>query len=256
MTISSIHLPVFRSNAAFDAQDLLPRLSQRRVAAKDALAFSRACRVQGIAGLFQDGVPEPLHRELCRSGRAMLHALGRMDDTEKATGGLFPFFDAIAACDFDCARGIAGLARANWNQDEEYEDDFLYVHGLMKHFFLGADPAERDALAARWEAVLGGTSDVRLDVSRALWKRSAGDFEGALVRLLGDEKARIGRLRRADALAPEIEATEGHLSVEGIALVRLARWVGMKTGSNYWGVPSIALKESRPVFSGDAWQGL
>lgn len=254
--MSSIYLPVFHSNAAFDAAEILPRLLRMHITAEAALAFCRACRVRGIAGLFLDGVPEPLHRELCRSGRAMLSALGRMDEEQKATASLFPFFDAIAACDFDCARGIAQLSRATWNQNEEYEDDFLYVRVLMNHFFLGADPTEHDALVSRWETVIGRASDVRLDASRALWTRAAPDFEYALVRMLAGEKARYGRLRRSDALAPEIAATEGHFSVEGVALVRLARRLGLSTGSNYWGVPSIALKEFSPVFSGDTWQSL
>jgi hypothetical protein len=254
--MSSIFLPVFRSNAAYYAAEILPLLLGDRVTAKDALSFCRNCRVRGIAGLFLDGVPADLHRELCRSGRAMLSALGRMDEAEKATSRLFPFFDAVAACDFDCARGIASLARASWNPEGEYEDDFLYVRVLMKQFFLGADPGEHDALVSRWEAVLDGASDVRLDISRALWERAASDFENALVRLLAGEKARNGHLRRGGVLAPDIDATEGYLSVEGIALVRLARRIGLTTGSNYWGVPSIALKELPPAFPGDAWQNL
>jgi len=254
--MSSIYLPVFQSNAASDAADLLPRLLGGNVSLNDTLSFCRLCRIRGIAGLFLDGMGEPLHRELCRSGRALLHILPRMGDEKNATGRLFPFLDAVAAGDRECARAIAAIARATWNPDEEYEDDFLYVRFLMTHMLTGADVTKCADLLDRWGAVLDGASDVRFDLCCALLQHVAPDFEEALVSLLDEEKARYRRLSRAGALAQEIEATEANLSIEGIALVRVARANGLPVRSSYWGVPSLALKDVPAAFSDAAWQSV
>jgi hypothetical protein len=254
--MSSQFLPVFRSNAAVDAAALLPEILGSGVTLKAALAFSEACRVRGIAGLLLDGVPGSLHRELCRSGRAMLDVLGRLPPERQATARCAPFFDAVAAGDHACAQGIAARARTTWNGDEEYEDDFLYVHVLMDRFYRGADAAACAPALQRWEEVLEGAADPRLAVARALAQRSAADFPEALREVLDHERARFRRMARRGALTEEREATEAHVCVEGLALIRLARQAGLPTPKDAPGVPSIALRDLPPAFDGDGWQSL
>lgn len=54
----------------------------------------------------------------------------------------------------------------------------------------------------------------------------------------------------------EESSTEGNLSVEGLALVRLAEHKGLKTERDYLHVPSTARKGGRIAFSPDGWRRL
>ena len=77
-----------------------------------------------------------------------------LSDSAKLTSRSEPFFDAIAAADFDGARAIAVASRRTWRQGEEYQEDFLFVDFVMKHFFLGAPDAECQQTLELHEQVL------------------------------------------------------------------------------------------------------
>lgn len=254
--MTAVYLSAYRENAAYEAAVLLPRVSGSGIDPDDLLAFSTQCRIRGVASLLLDGLSEPLHRELCRSGRALLYLLSQTGETAPGTGQLSPFFDAVAAADWDCARDIAERAPRVWRPGEEYEDDFLYIHFLMRHVILGAPASESEGVLTRWASVLDGAEDLRFDVARALFARSGSELDAALHTLLEAEQLKSRRLSRAGALGQEIVATLAHVSVEGLALVRLAQSLGLATASHYPGVPTLALQRPPPALTGDAWRTL
>jgi hypothetical protein len=252
--MSSDLLPTYIDNSDLRLALLLPDVLTPGISLDDMLDYCRLYRIKGIAALFLGDPPDTLLSELSKSGRAFLHFLRTTPDTEKATSQALPFFDAVAATDAGCAREIAQASRPTWNAELEYEEDFLYVWFLMRHFFLDGSHAESAALLERWNIVLDGSSDVRLDVCAAFLENDASAFHAALSALLGREDA-ANRARAAkDGLPPELAATEASLSVEGLALLRLADAKGFQTGSDYVLVPSAGRERAQIDFEPDAWR--
>jgi hypothetical protein len=66
-------------------------------------------------------------------------------------------------------------------------------------------------------------------------------------------RSHFDELGQNGAVAPEILFTEGLLSVEGVALVRLAERSGINVEDDYVQVPSIACERYRGPYSQDSW---
>jgi hypothetical protein len=241
--MNSQFLDVLISNAAEEMAEMLGALRRGGLRPRDALWYCHLCRIRGIGQLLLDGTPESFHRELWRSGRVIWASLERADDSEKATGRLFPFFDAVSVTDWEGAAGIAAHARRSWNHEKEYEEEFLYAYFLMNLFFMDGDIGACTALLRRYEEVVDGEPDTRLGLCKALLGGEQIEFDAALAAFLDEYLERYRRLTRKEAISQEVAATEAHVSIEGLALLRLAQRRGLKPRRDYPGVPSIALKE-------------
>jgi hypothetical protein len=66
----------------------------------------------------------------------------------------------------------------------------------------------------------------------------------------------LAELDEGGALMEEAASTEGNLSVEELALVRLAEHQGLKTERDYLHVPSTARKGGRIALPPDGWRRL
>lgn len=249
--MNSQHLEAFIANATSEMQDLAGPLSRGEAGLGDALWFGTLCRIRGIGSLLLEGDPDALHRELSRSGRALFTALPGAKEAEVATSRLSPFFDCVAATDWEGAAGIAARARPSWNPQEEYEEDFLYVAFLMNLFFLGAAEEQCESLLRSAREVLQEAQDVRLDLCEALLHRDQKRFDSAIAGFLGQYLERLRELVRGWAVSQEIEATEAHVTVEGLALLRLAERRGLAVQRDYPGVPSLALKKPGVRYGAD-----
>lgn len=256
MTLSSKFLPVFINNALEDARELLPRLLTGSAGWRQALAFCQHLRLAGVGGLFLTGTSEPLHLRLHQSGRAFASFLSRTPVDSQLTSQCLPFFDAVAAGDLQAAQQVARHARHSWAQGEEYEEDFLFVELLMQRFFLGAPPAECEALQEHYERALQGAEDPRLGICQALLTSDSRRFTEGLALFLSERRNRYVRLATRERIAPELAATEGHFSVEGLALLRLAEQQGLETPESCLHVPSIARELPAVRFEPDSWQHL
>jgi hypothetical protein len=252
--MSSDLLPTYIDNSDLRLSLLLPDVLAPGISLEDMLDYCRLYRIKGIAALFLGDPPAALLSELSKSGRAFLHFLRTTPETQKATSQALPFFDAVAATDTVCAREIAQASRPSWNAALEYEEDFLYVWFLMRHFFLDASHADSAALLERWNIVLDGSSDVRRDVCTAFLENDAGAFHAALSALLGREDAENRARAAKDGLPPELAATEASLSIEGLALLRLAEAKGLQTEADYVLVPSAARERAKIDFAPGAWR--
>jgi len=240
-------LPIIIQNAELELDSLLRSAVAGRAGLHEILALCHDYRLRGICRLFLDGVPEQFHRDLQRSGRAFLHFLRSANDAQKITSKADPFFDALACNDLGGAAEIARLSRHSWNAEEEYEDDFLYVLFLMKLFFLDAKDDELDLLLKRYVEVLEGGTDIRLDVCKALGEKNEEEFNGALHGLLTERDDKVRERVFKETILEEEAVTVGRLSVEGLALLKLAEIRGLRTAEDYPMAPAIA----RRGFPGD-----
>jgi hypothetical protein len=252
--MSSQFLPLFMRNALVDNRALLPALRRRTASLDEALTFCRNLRVAGIGSLFLTGTPEVFHRRLQQSAWAFAWLLEGWGEAVKRTSRALPFFDAVAAGDFPAAARVAELSRRTCVPDEEYEEDFLFVEFLMQRFFLGATEDDCERLLGRYEQALQGAEDSRLPLCWSLLEREAVAFNEALSRFLSERSD--GYEVRAEDEPPEILATEALLSVEGLALARLAERAGLSTEEDYLHVPSLAREGRAPMASAQVWEEL
>jgi hypothetical protein len=251
------YLPLAVKSAGMVAHDMLPDFASGRPSLSDAEFLSKMFRRMAVGFLLMSGVPDAFYAHLFHSARSFLHFLERADDAAKATGKGDPFFDAIACNDMAGAAQIAERSRRTWNPDLEYEDDFLYVHFLMEKFFRRADRAALGAILKRYEEVLEGVDDFRLDLCRAFLAEEQRGFDGAVAALVEAIEERLDKLRAKEKLSPDEEATTGHVSTELLAWLRLASGLGFKLQRNYPMAPEAARLFARaPALSPNAWQAI
>lgn len=248
------HLPVVIENALLENQGLLRGLSaQPKPDMGEVLTLCRNFRIAGIGLLFLSGRPRDFHLHLSHGGRAFAHFLSHAGDNAPRLSRCAPFFDALAAGDFGAAEEIARRSRRTWVRGEEYEEDFLFVDFLMRHFFLGASHQDGDDLLTRWEAALQGSEDVRLAICRALLEKKEAPFNEALEQYL-DERRDEHEERAAETEFSDEEKATWQLCVEGLGLVRLAEHSGLETEQDYLHIPPAARKRVRGLtFKPDAW---
>jgi hypothetical protein len=254
--MTSAMLPIIRASAEFDIEQMLPLVITGKIQLERILGFCRNYRRRGICSLFWEGLPQLLHRDLQKSGAAFSYFLKTVRNTEKITSKAAPFFDALACRDFDTARELSRNSRHSWNQEEEYEDDFLYVFFVMKKFFLDGTDQEMWAILSRYEDLLDGADDARLDLCKSFLENDDSTFAEALNALITQHEEYYRRGIERDEILEEEWATEGQLFVEGLALVRLAEVQGFRTDRNYLFIPSIAIDHAPVGFDADSWKNL
>ncbi|NTX02419.1 Imm49 family immunity protein [Myxococcus sp. CA040A] len=253
--MSNKFLPVFVSNARYGAQKLLPRLLQGGFSPQELLTFCHNHRLMGLGTLLLLCDTEQCQSHLYRSGRAFLE-LGAVADGKWAVAlsRATPFFDALAAFDIEGARELAIRAPHSRRVDSEYEEDFLYVRFLMDHCLLDQPVHEAGLALARFEKVLQGSKEPRLDVSRALLTRNEERFHEALQQLVSAQRKRHVLLRERGRLSQELWATEAKVCVEGLALCILAEHLGLRAPDAQPGLPSVARFRQRPSVPSESWK--
>lgn len=253
--MTSILLPAIEYNADYDLVQALSLVSQGRMPRDRMYIIWKAFRTRGICALFLECDADGFHADLQKSAAFYLHYLKQIaEPADKVTSKADPFFDAVACNDLAAAREIARHARPTWNEGEEYEDDFLYVFFLMQCLHPEAAEADRRAVLDAFEAVLDGEESTRLDVCRALMDRDVKAFDDALGRRIDEHEETYREGRMADYIAEEEWATEGLLFVEGLALVVLAKHLGITVQDNYLYIPSLARRETPLPHEPNAWR--
>jgi hypothetical protein len=161
------------------------------------------------------------------------------------------FLDAIAADDFALARSIADLSRKTWHQGHEYEDDFCYAQILFSLIGRARDPVALEALFSRYEAVLDGEAEPRLDAVRALVTMDHAGFEKALEALLSRHADRIEKDKARHKIEDAVVIAERQVCVEAVALLRIAERLGFALQNEYRFCPSLARQRMRKPFPGE-----
>ncbi|MBM4061842.1 MAG: hypothetical protein FJ265_12215 [Planctomycetes bacterium] len=247
-------LPAYVLAALEENEERLPDLLRSPRRLRVVLAACERFRVAAIGQLFLAGTSRLFLRRLHQSARLFAEALPLLPEEQRYTGRARPFLDAIAACDEDAARCIAQCCRRTWAKGEEFEEDFLFHELLMQLTQFGASQTDCLAILSRYEAALADTPDARLAVLRSLVGSDAGAFDETIRAFLAERIAALDAREQAGSVPGELLATEWHLSVEGVALVRIARARGMDTDRDYPHVPSVALETPESAWDPSGWR--
>jgi len=199
-------------------------------------------RVLAIAVLLEDGDPAPFASLLALSGQTecFLRSIDLAQHPAQLIGSrVEPFCDALVAGDLQSARTIAQLAPVHHQDGWEYEDDFLAAHFLQR-LLVGSDDAALSRVLDRWEQVLEGQGSPSLDVSRALLARDPEALDEALRATVQDLLRKQEVWRKSTTYNAQVDATEGSLFINGLAVIRLADMRGMSLPEEYELMPSLA----------------
>jgi hypothetical protein len=247
-------LPDYIDAALEDNEALVPELATATSTLETVLEVCRNYRVAAVGSLLVTGLSSEFLRRLHQSGTAFADFLARASADMKLTSKSTPFLDAVAADDSATARTIAEGSRMEWVEGEEYEEDFLFFEYLMRRFYVGATQKECESILARYEKSLADTEDLRLDICRCLMVKDADAFDSTLERYLRHRSDRLDALAAKRSIPSDELATLWHVSVEGVALVRLAHVEGIATRSNFLHIPSTALERNKEAWTPDDWR--
>ena len=210
------------------------------------LSVCQCYRRRGIAALLLECQVDVFHQNLFKSGSAclayvqLLHENSALEPYHLSTGRITPLFDAIVACDPLGAKEIARLTPHTFSKGNEYEDDFCYFYFLMQLGFLESSQEALSRTLSRFEEVISQDSTNRFHLCKALLSKDGDGFYEAMDEFLLSRKARIEKYRENESEDPIYLDTEGNISIEGLALVRLAEMREMTTEEEYMFIPSLA----------------
>jgi hypothetical protein len=194
---------------------------------------------------------------LIRSGKARETFLQRLkqDGVSKnhhyCSGRIEPVLDLIAAGEWVCARRVCELTPVDFQVGQEYEDDYCYARLIFNFIGAGAQDEDFAALVSRFSAALDGQPSARLALCQALADRDQAEWDEAFESLLAEQDMRIARAKsRGQIEEPEYMA-ERLVYIEGLAHLRIAGLLGLKTQANYRYCPASARAPALQPFPGE-----
>ena len=218
-----------------------------------SLEVSYKLRTLAILALLGKASTDGFVHGCTRAARAKRLYLGRLADEgvdrdhHRVSGCYEPLLDAIAAGDMQLVGEIDRLSPEDFRPPDEYEDDYCYAQLLQRLCREPVPETELEPLLDRFASYLDGEDNPRFSVCRALVERDEEGFAAAFEDFLASfeesiqEKIARGQLEDVHVLA------QRHLSVEGLAILRLADRRGVPTSREYLYCPSLArLPASHP----------
>ena len=258
-------LEIFIENTTDELQDFIAEINDgEELDAQLGQLFSDICtnyRRRAIAWLLLEADTAAFSRDLYNSAQAFLFFLNQARDNSAidryplTTGRSAPFFDAVASQSNDLAKSIALNSKQVFSEGDEYEDDFYYHYFLMQLYLKEVDEKSLAKILDRFSSEVTGESSYKLAICKALSDQDSQLFNDSLNELLLAHQETYHRYREQEKEHDEIIDTEGNISVEGLALVRLAEIRHMMTAKEYPLIPSLA-KQTSPMVSQpeDAWK--
>lgn len=205
----------------------------------DAALYNELCghyRNVAVSFLLLDGDLDAFAHGLIDSAltRRQLLRRGVPEEPDHAFRASFldPFHDAVAVGQLGLAAEIARRSPDTWYPDFEYEEDFLYAQLLFG--LLDRGTQDLSALADRHDDALRGVDDPRGAVCRALIGRDPVAFVEAFEEFVRTKVAETAEARETSYAFYEYQ----EVSVEGLALLRLAERAGLPTEREYRHCPS------------------
>jgi hypothetical protein len=202
----------------------------------------------GICNLLLYADPDRFYENLVRSGQSRRYFLrksleeGNTDDFRLAISRWDSFLDVVACGYFQLAREIVALSAMHWVSTGEYEDDFLYRYFL--HNFISPPDPQRDVrlqeALSRWTVWLSGQPSTRLDCCAALMARDPTGFDKGFDELLAQRQAEVAKQRKMVMAADVGFEPRAKIFVEGLALLRMAKAIGLILRADYPLCPAIA----------------
>jgi hypothetical protein len=212
---------------------------------------AEALRAHAILRLLVDGDPNGFSNDLVMSGqsrRGWLRRCARQNyaDYFLALSRSASMVDAMAGDDFLLAEEILALSPTAFRPGDEYEDDFYWQRFLGLH--LGTVPsADADAALA---ALAENAKGARVALAKALRSHDAEGFDEAFRDFLAEREAENAE---DEALADEDAAVAAgtQVFVEGVAVLKLARKLGLEVADEYPMCPTLAFLAKKPATPAD-----
>ncbi|WP_437963985.1 Imm49 family immunity protein [Sorangium sp. So ce260] len=204
----------------------------------------------GICHLLEFADVGEFRTNLIRSGHSRRYFLrrsraeGNVGDRHLALSRTSSFLDAVVAGDLTLARQLADESTEVWHPDWEYEEDHCFL--LLLHRMLqstgASPPPDAPALLARFERSLENQRSSRYEVCRSIVTRDSKGLDASISALLEEEAARNDEARESAAVheGDVLYWPRSYVSIEGLALIKLAELQGMKVNGEPARCPRIA----------------
>jgi hypothetical protein len=258
-------LEVIRANAVFVLEEALRSIRARDVREYHGLSYFEAAymyRRLALCDMLEEARADRFHVFLRKSALVHLHFL-RLVAQGHATQPLYvcgsenrPLVDALATGEIALAADIASVSMDRHTPSLEYEDDFLLYEFLRRSALAlkSGDWSSLSGLFPRWEQVLEGGDDPYLEVCRALLSRDGTAFQEALLALIADREDRFQEVKEESGPNFDLKWTEGPLFLNGLAFLRIAERLGLRTEPEYPTIPRLVrLDVPLPALGPDAW---
>ena len=240
--------PLALKNAGVELEDIIDGASGPPFRATNFAHISRLYRRIATGILLVSSDPQDFYRYLFNSSRAFVYFLEQAKDESKITSMATAYFDAVACRDREGERRLAAGSRHTLNPGEEYEEDFLYVSILMRHFTLGNSAKDLEGALDEFEGYVKGNPDPRFAVVEALVTADQKGFDDAIaVAIKHIVKSRDVALD-AELVHPDEASTSSRINVEVLAWIELAERAGLKVAREYPLAPSAARLFHRIAF--------
>lgn len=211
----------------------------------DALARCALERRIGIGRLLAAGDAEAYFDGLFRSGETFLYLLLNMADRGETAGvsrtTAAPMVDALAAGSLSIAKELDSLLPNSPDLSLEDEDDFAWHSTLHA---IGTGRLDSAAISREAERLGETGSDflsVRAALLRAIAARNGDAFDDALDRLTEEWRAGVEEQRAGGVFDFDADLTEWNVFLEGIAIVRAAKALGVPVHDEYRHLPRATL---------------
>lgn len=217
--------------------------------------ISKCYRSLAICELLIAAETDEFFHHLIRSAQTRKYYLTRCHNenylTDPAIIASFnaPFLDAIVANQFKLAESISKLSPTKWMNAYEYEDDFLYAYFLHKIIEFKEDSfVELQQIINQFDLLLEGSESTRLEICKAFLSKNQNIFDTAFNILINEHENQISE-EKDTVLGEDLTFQPNcHVFVEGLALLKIAEKVGLKTKLEYKYCPSIARRTSYKPF--------
>ncbi len=257
-------LDLLLENLDFELEEHLGRillgLEERRVDGQAVLDLCLHHRRTAIALLLSALDVEGFRQNLYQSGRAYAFLLRmarqgfEVEPYYLCRSRAEPLWDALAADDLETARELASLAPTQWRKELEDESDHRYFDFILTLLQNPQDTTPLDDRLGAFERALAGSDSARFELCTALFQRDERRFASALLVVLDEHHQHYSELAHTDSVAPEDAQTQTFVSIEGVALVKLARSLELHPRRQLRFVPDVVLAPSAvPLERSDPW---
>ncbi len=252
--MSAEFLELFQENSDEILEESLPLVDTKGLSYSALLDICSNYHIKAITHLLLNYDIHKFKISLFKSGRTFLAGLKHIDHSKIATSKASPLFDAIACDDISGAVGISRQLGKTWNKYIEYKEDYLYVMFIMSKFGLVKESFEFEEFFDEYNTLLEGASDLRLDVLSAIYTHDQELFDHAILEYLNDYKSKIVLLTDNESISLELAATDGHICVAGILLLKLAEKEKINLDMEYPLIPFSSRKSVQINFDSLNWK--
>lgn len=248
----STWMETLRSNSAFCLREALERIEQQAPQEVSGQAYFDAAwryRRMAVCELLLEGRQDRFFGFLCKSALVQQHlqqlAAARQGIQVVHLGASLsevPVTALVSGC-LELAEATTRGMPGRHVPDVEYEDDFLFYRSLGALLLQARGGQDLDLLPRlleRWSTVLQGGEDLYLDVCRALATRDEAGFSRAFEALVEERARQCEGFRREKGAEGEQYLSEAFVFMKGLALLRLAELLGMRTQAEYPLLPRFA----------------